>query len=171
MRNLEVPYIITRRIVEELKYNPKYGDDRECVCGHPYWKHFHYDDMNPIQCKYCSCNKFQEKIEGDKVFLVRINDYAVWKEDPEKPGYYHPFNNKSACSHWTFDSLMKSEKFITISESEVPNYLAKHNEHIKFLIWQNRNDGHGGVKGGTYEGYLEYLEEVRRFKDGKTKNI
>lgn len=49
-------YIISKRI---KKYNPNYGDDKKCVCGHPYYRHFDtYDDMYPCGCKYCACRTF-----------------------------------------------------------------------------------------------------------------
>lgn len=50
-------YIITKRI---KKYNPNYGDDKKCVCGHTYYRHFDsWQDMTPCGCKYCSCNIFK----------------------------------------------------------------------------------------------------------------
>src|SRR5271154_6807066 len=37
-----------------LGYDPTFGDDRLCLCGHPYYRHFDtYDDMILIGCKYC----------------------------------------------------------------------------------------------------------------------
>ena len=42
-------------------YDPKFGDDRVCNCGHTYRRHFDtYDDMRPVGCKYCGCQKFAE---------------------------------------------------------------------------------------------------------------
>jgi hypothetical protein len=45
-------------------YDPNFGDDRECVCGHPYHRHFDsYEDMKPVGCKYsgqCGCEGFEE---------------------------------------------------------------------------------------------------------------
>ena len=61
----EEPYIKETRIkiITEHKYNPKYGDSRECECGHTYYRHFDsYEDMYPIGCKYCGCQDFKEKI-------------------------------------------------------------------------------------------------------------
>ena len=44
-------------------YNPKYGDDRECECGDPYYRHFDtYENMEAVGCKYCECNEFKEAI-------------------------------------------------------------------------------------------------------------
>jgi len=172
--NLESPYLITKRVVTERKYNPNYGDDRECICGHPYYRHFDtYEDMYNCGCKYCGCGNFQEKIEGDKIFLVRAHDFAVWEEDLEKPGCYRSMeipgkemkNRQNAYDHWTFENLTKSHDFVAISEAEVPEYLEKHEEQIKFFIWQSRNDGHGGAKGGSYPEYLEHLERVKQFNE------
>lgn len=41
-------------------YWNRYGDDKKCVCGHSYYRHFDtYEQMYPIGCKYCECYKFQ----------------------------------------------------------------------------------------------------------------
>ena len=56
------PYYITATVAQKRKYNPNYGDDRECKCGHPYYRHFDtYEDMYPCGCKYCLCYNFVEK--------------------------------------------------------------------------------------------------------------
>lgn len=58
----ELPYIEESEVVIHRKYNPRYGDDRECVCGHPYHRHFDsHEDMSDAGCKYCPCLNFQEK--------------------------------------------------------------------------------------------------------------
>lgn len=61
--NDEKPYlekVITKTI---RKYNPNYGDDRVCECGHPYYRHFDtYDKMRNVGCKYCACYEFIEKV-------------------------------------------------------------------------------------------------------------
>lgn len=48
-----------------LDYNPNYGDDRLCVCGHPYHRHFDpYENMENVGCKYrgsCGCEGFVEQ--------------------------------------------------------------------------------------------------------------
>jgi len=51
------PYITIR------KYNPDYGDNRICECGHLYYRHFDsYENMDPVGCKYCGqCHTFKEK--------------------------------------------------------------------------------------------------------------
>jgi len=54
------PYIITARIVVEKLYNPNYGDDSKCKCGHKYLSHFDTcKNMEAISCKYCHCPEFE----------------------------------------------------------------------------------------------------------------
>jgi hypothetical protein len=61
MKKPEKPYIITKKVVTDRHYNPNYGDNRICTCGHPYYRHFDtYDEMFPCGCKYCSCGTFKE---------------------------------------------------------------------------------------------------------------
>lgn len=55
------PYLITRRAIRERAYNPDYGDDRPCRCGHPYHRHFDgFEDNAAVGCKYCPCDDFVE---------------------------------------------------------------------------------------------------------------
>jgi hypothetical protein len=47
-----------RGLVDSIYLRPEYdktfGDDRECACGHPYYRHFDgYEDNAPVGCKYC----------------------------------------------------------------------------------------------------------------------
>lgn len=52
--NIEQPYI-------DGKYNPNYGDNRICNCGHVYERHFDsYEDNEAVGCKYCNCFEFKE---------------------------------------------------------------------------------------------------------------
>ena len=56
----EQPYLEV--VVKQRAYNPKYGDNRMCICGHAYYRHFDtYDDMLPVGCKYCLCDTFVER--------------------------------------------------------------------------------------------------------------
>lgn len=65
--NPDAPYLEYEYKVTEKKYNPNYGDDRMCVCGHTYERHFDsYENMEPVGCKYCGCNEFIEKTMTDK---------------------------------------------------------------------------------------------------------
>lgn len=56
------PYIIKEVVEKVYMYNPNYGDDRICKCGHPYYRHFDWmEDNYPVGCKYCQCYIFEEK--------------------------------------------------------------------------------------------------------------
>jgi hypothetical protein len=42
-------------------YNPQFGDDKLCACGHRYYRHFDtYEDMAPVGCKYCGCPEWHD---------------------------------------------------------------------------------------------------------------
>jgi hypothetical protein len=44
----------------KLYYNPAFGDDKICRCGHKYYRHYDtYEDMAPVGCKYCECERFK----------------------------------------------------------------------------------------------------------------
>jgi hypothetical protein len=60
--SFDKPYIEVITVKRKLKYNPKFGNDKICECGHPYHRHFDsYDRMSNIGCKYCECYNFVEK--------------------------------------------------------------------------------------------------------------
>lgn len=62
------PYLVVKETHFVFKYNPNYGDDRVCKCGHTYYRHFDsYDDMMDVGCKYCGCYEFVEAEQGDGV--------------------------------------------------------------------------------------------------------
>jgi len=76
--NDEQPYLVTTKVVTELHYNPKYGDDRICECGHPYYRHFDtYEDMYPCGCKYCQCYEFKEDDGTLKEFRFYKRDFKT----------------------------------------------------------------------------------------------
>jgi len=59
----EYPYNIKQVVTEIRLYNPKFGDDRVCKCGHTYERHFdlHEEvDEQDVGCKYCNCSTFVE---------------------------------------------------------------------------------------------------------------
>lgn len=42
-------------------YDPTFGDNKMCECGHPYYRHFDpMEEMEPVGCKYCVCEQFNE---------------------------------------------------------------------------------------------------------------
>ena len=58
-RNDNDPYIREYKVELTRKYNKNFGDDKECECGHSYYRHFDtYEDMEACGCKYCGCYTF-----------------------------------------------------------------------------------------------------------------
>lgn len=69
--DIEHPYLITRyvQIIENKSYNPNYGDDRVCKCGHKYYRHFDtYESMYACGCKYCRCYEFEEEKDEKRIW-------------------------------------------------------------------------------------------------------
>jgi len=67
-----------------LLYDPTYGDDIECLCGHPYYRHFDtYEEMSPVGCKYC--HGFAEGVKHRRSTPIEGVDTSKWEvEDWEK---------------------------------------------------------------------------------------
>ena len=109
MKNKEKPYIvITKRVVvTEYFYNPKYGNDRTCICGHSYHRHFDsYENNAPVGCKYCQCGDFKEappmpkvKNPNGKSEIELINEYhAKLEKDFEKKNeVHHEYKEDKLC--------------------------------------------------------------------------
>ena len=58
----EPPYIEKTEVITHYLYNPNYGDNRICECGHSYYRHFDsWEQMDNVGCKYCRCDHFSEK--------------------------------------------------------------------------------------------------------------
>jgi hypothetical protein len=58
------PYLVYEYTERVIKYNPNYGDNRICICGHAYHRHFDsWEDNEACGCKYCGCHHFVEKKE------------------------------------------------------------------------------------------------------------
>lgn len=65
MSNLDDKYKYVIKTITLKLYNPEYGDDRICVCGHTYDRHFDWmepEDDQTCSCKYCGCNDFNDKL-------------------------------------------------------------------------------------------------------------
>lgn len=60
----ELPYIIKHVVKVHRLYNPEFGDDRVCQCGHPYYRHFDpYSEQDAVGCKYCDCYTFKATVK------------------------------------------------------------------------------------------------------------
>ena len=63
MSNKERPYLEEIVTTTVYKYNPQYGNERICQCGHTYYRHFDsWADMDNVGCKYCWCHHFDEAV-------------------------------------------------------------------------------------------------------------
>lgn len=97
-------------------------------------------------------------------YLVRPIDFHIFDLD-ESNNCYRSYstrtitdsygNRPEAMSHFTYGILTQGYGFFPIEESEIKIYEQKNDDHCKFISWQTRSDGHGGIKGGTYEEYLK----------------
>lgn len=69
------------------QYDANFGDNKLCLCGHPYYRHFDtYDNMSAIGCKYCThftdkhgpheCPYFKEKKDGTDSHPREEDKYA-----------------------------------------------------------------------------------------------
>lgn len=71
------PYIYKEIIKVVREYNPEYGDDRICRCGHAYYRHFDsYDDMADVGCKYCPCTEFVE-LDINKAIKEMVDEWHI----------------------------------------------------------------------------------------------
>lgn len=135
------PYIVT---IEDIKtkygYNKDYGDDKECVCGHPYYRHFDtYEDMYPIGCKYCQCFRFEEITDENR------------EEINNKKLSYSRFEviDKYPNSVWEIGDIIdcQDDMFLVKELEEYPKFYKKlnwyekrnENEMPKYLkfIWED----------------------------------
>lgn len=83
---MENPYLEEIITTTLRKYNPEYGDDRMCECGHVYYRHFDtYEDMDATGCKYCQCGEFIELNSKELKRISKIMSHAL-RHNPEKYG-------------------------------------------------------------------------------------
>jgi hypothetical protein len=72
---IQEPYIEETEVIVHRKYNPNYGNDRLCNCGHVYYRHFDsYDNMANVGCKYCRCHDFKEFLGDFEVVRKYVQD-------------------------------------------------------------------------------------------------
>jgi len=99
-------------------------------------------------------------------YLVRLRDSHIFEIDDYNNCYrsytckevkmYGSNEQPHAQSHFTYENLTRNYDFIPIDESEIEFYENKNDEYYAFMKWKHRSDGHGDIKGGTYEEYLAY---------------
>jgi hypothetical protein len=78
-----LPYLEEVSVHTDKKYNPNFGDDKICKCGHPYYRHFDsYEMMETVGCKYCGCYLFEEALGSEKE--ITIQQYINMGIDSDK---------------------------------------------------------------------------------------
>jgi hypothetical protein len=101
-------------------------------------------------------------------FLVRPEDSHIFELDESNECYrsyttrdvtYRDGTRPNASTHFTFENLTSTFDFFPIGENEIGKYEEMNRVYHQWMSWSLRSDGHGGVKGGTMEEYLEQLEQ------------
>ena len=112
---MEKPYIEEIITTTLMKYNPNYGDDRICMCGHPYHRHFDsYENMEACGCKYCFCRTFKEE---------NPLEWCKCSFRPLKAGYY-----ETKCRYDSKDRIIerfynrKTDRWGTRNHPYQPTY-------------------------------------------------
>ncbi len=63
---LDLTQLVDLLTDERGKWDPEHDQQSKCNrfgCEHPYERHFDsYGDMEPVGCKYCSCERFIEPL-------------------------------------------------------------------------------------------------------------
>lgn len=85
-------------------------------------------------------------------FIVRKDDGMVFIEN--KDGLYHTMDGDTFICHKKED-LLADELFEECPEEDLPKWEDHKKKYYEFVSWQSRSDGHGGIKGGTYEEFLK----------------
>lgn len=116
------PYLTETVTEDRMHYNPGYGDNRICVCGHPYYRHFDpYEDMEAVGCKYCGCHEFREAaglLAQDPVPVSKIRErIARLKQIPivgtlKHRGYAGKEEESVVVSKWWVDSFEEMVKLL-----------------------------------------------------------
>jgi len=59
---IQKPYIETYRLTLQKEYDPNFGDQKVCQCGHNYDMHFPAFSKKITSCKFCNCRIFQHPL-------------------------------------------------------------------------------------------------------------
>lgn len=97
---IEARFELENGYTMDRAYKPEFGDNRVCVCGHPYYRHFDtYEEMYPVGCKYCCSggelipnpDDPQPKIEDQDALQIW---YERQKFDDTAKGFCNGFKEK-----------------------------------------------------------------------------
>jgi hypothetical protein len=121
----EKPYIEKKRVVIDRFYNPKYGDDRICKCGHPYYRHFDsYEKNAPVGCKYCDCYTFDEETEKNVLHIeFSYNEIDGFKMMDHS--FVHEMLHIASSIVKVEEEIPDQEIFFRVAEIKKPNIKLK----------------------------------------------
>ena len=94
-------------------------------------------------------------------YLVRPSDFFIFEVD-ESNGAYRSLDSRGtehrppAYPHFSYVNLTKGYGFFPIEEHEITYFQHMGNIRFQFTSWLLRSDGHGGVKGGTWEEFFKW---------------
>jgi len=95
-------------------------------------------------------------MEKTPKYLVRPTDFSLFVKT-ESGEYTHELNvrHKWTGNTYTYERLVDSFNFFPCTEKELKKIKEKNDLYYKWMSWTTRSDGHGGVKGGTFEEFLK----------------
>ena len=66
--------------MEHKIYDPNFGDQRMCKCGHQYYYHFNRETGKTWGCIYsynCGCKGFEEQVELQQAYKIKVKEEDV----------------------------------------------------------------------------------------------
>lgn len=150
--------------VKEIKpyvnesYNPNYGDNRLCKCGHTYERHFDsYDNMYPVGCKYCGCTKFEEMRWAD--LSNEAKNVLEWSENVINDN--HDIMEISVNNYFDRPAIGRDGKTHILVTAELFNEIVSWCMcHKEYIVIERRADYFKFVL--RYNGVFEKLKEGDR---------
>lgn len=135
--------------LEQVKeeYNPEFGDNKLCICGHPYYRHFDpYEDMYPVGCKYCNCHKFEQQgIQKITKKVINIQDYLNVKNQE--------IVNRKEQEEKDFIKMLRY--FVKIQEPRIDTVIINLLDGFKFELLEN-----GNKINLSQLGYISEIEDI-----------
>lgn len=99
-------------------------------------------------------------------YLVRPIDHQIFVEGSD--GRYRPwFKSNQGLSGGRGHAkatLVNNFGFFEDIEENAGLHIHINDTYAAFRSWKTRPDGHGGVKGGTWEEFMEYQDRVEKYQ-------
>lgn len=123
----ENPYIEEEVNYTVKKFNPKFGNERMCECGHTYERHFDWmEDNKFVGCKYCGCDDFVERKE-EPVYVKRQIKLYLHGDDESIWGKICRMNESGAnftdIAKENFSRALYEVEFVLEVDEETGNYI------------------------------------------------